>query len=779
MEFAPHPQPPPQTGRGLCALKQDIDNQAYKPPLSFENISPLPFWGGAGGGVKTALKRNTLLVLFIFCGFLAHSAVRIPSILASGMVLQRNSDVKIWGWADPGEAITVEASWSQERKPVVAGSDGRWMVIITTGPAGGPHSIIIRGNNKIKLRDILFGEVWICSGQSNMEFTIRMLGGWKNYPDVKTDLRKTDYPQIRLCQVSHATEPEPQENCKAAWVKATRGTVFDFSATAWFFGRELYDRLNVPIGLISSNIGGTPAEAWTDRKYLEADNNLHYFLHSPNIIHDACRTSGLYNAMIHPLINYRIRGAIWYQGESNRHQADLYERLFSTMIRNWRDAWGEGDFPFYFVQIAPYDYSEKMDASAYLREAQYRSLAVPNTGMAVTMDIGCLWDIHPVNKQDVGLRLALLALNKSYGFEKITCEGPEYEGMARDGKKVHLFFNHADDGLFAKGEVIPGFRLAGKDLVFYDAEAGIDGNSIVVGSEKVAEPVYVRYAFSDLDSVNLFNREGLPAVPFRTDSLPVFIRSVTIDYSNDTVTGFMKISLNCPDALCQVRYTLDESEPAFTSNLYREPILLESSCSIATRAFKGGLASSLIIRSAYSRHAGINRKVATAYPFSDRYKGGRHALLDGIRGSDDYTDGRWQGYQKNDLDATIDLGDIISMKNLSVGFLQDSKSWIFLPAKVQISISTDGIHFRQLSEMVTTESPQRMDPFVKEYCWDAPPEVQKSEGKSRNPSDEKESNNLTARYVRFYAENIGVCPKWHPGRGDKAWIFVDEVVVNR
>jgi hypothetical protein len=373
----------------------------------------------------------------------------------------------------------------------------------------------------------------------------------------------------------------------------------------------------------------------------------------------------------------------------------------------------------------------------------------------------------------------MLALKKSYGFENLVCEGPEFKGMVPEGSKVRLFFNHADDGLMAKGEVIAGFQISGRNHVFYSGDARIDGNTIIISSNFVDEPIFVRFAFSDLDSVNLFNKAGLPAIPFRTDSIPIFIRPVNIGYINNKVTGSMKLSMACPDTLCQIRYTLDGSDPLFTSPLYLEPIVLKSSCSITSRAFKGGLASSLVQRSAFSQHAAINKTITVVHPCSERYRGGDHALSDGIRGSDVYYDGNWQGYLKSDFDAGIDLGDTIPIRNICAGFLQNSGSWIFLPVKVRISISTDGIHFTQLSETVTTESQQRTDPFVKEYCWEAKGGSQKSDEKQDSSPAGAGNLDLVARHIRIFAENIGVCPKWHPGRGDKAWVFVDEVMVNR
>ena len=714
------------------------------------------------------MKKIIFCNLFIFSCLISFSAVRLPSILASGMVMQRNSVVKIWGWADRGEVITVSASWLVEPAIVTTGEGGKWVVSIPTGPAGGPHSMTITGTNRIVLKDILFGEVWICSGQSNMEFTIKMLGGWKKYKDAKRDLRKTNYTQIRLCQVAHARADVPQDSCKTTWGRANTATVAGFSATAWFFGRELFNMLHVPIGLISANIGGTPAESWTDRKYLEADQNLNFFLKSPNSIPDHFRdASVLYNAMIHPLLNYRIKGAIWYQGESNRLQADLYQDLFSTMIRNWRDGWDEGDFPFYYVQIAPFDYGEKFNAAAFLREAQYKTLSVPNTGMVVTMDIGNPANIHPTNKQDVGLRLALLAFSKTYGMENIFCEGPVYNSMKVEGDRVRLFFKNAEGGLISKGERLTCFTMAGKDHVFHPADAKIDSNSVVLRCHSVSAPVSVRYAFADADSVNLFNLAGLPAVPFRTDLYPFFIRPVSIAFSNDSITGLKKVTMKSQDTTCQVRFTLDGTDPDSFSGLYEKPILLHHSCTISARAFKGSRGSEQVFHSKYTLHAGINRQITTDYPFDEKFAGGTNALLDGVRGSKEFTDGCWQGYQGVDFVATIDLGETISVKDISAGFLQNSGSWIFLPTQVTYYFSKDGVEYSLPITVKTIDSRINMEsePFLYEYQW-------------KEADVERWGGYPQARFVRIVAKNIGVCPKWHPGRGGKAWLFVDEVIIN-
>jgi len=702
-----------------------------------------------------------LLVLTWLSGF---ATVRLPSILASGMVLQRSSVVKIWGWANAGEIVTVSGDWLTETMSVTTGNEGRWSLSLPTGPAGGPHEIVIEGTNKIVLHDILFGEVWLCSGQSNMEFTLRWLGGWKRYKDEKKDIKRTDYSRIRLCRVSNDWSDTLRDSCGAAWQTADEKTVLDFSATAWFFGKNIYNMMHVPVGLIVSSIGGTPAESWTRRDYLENDKALNYFLDSPNRDRSHYRyASVLYNAMINPIVNYRIKGAIWYQGESNRYQADLYTRLLSAMIRNWREVWQLGDFPFYLVQIAPFDYHEPFNSAAWLREAQYHTLSVPNTGMAVTMDIGNPNDIHPVQKQEVGLRLALLALSKTYGYQMLLCEGPELLKMKTEGKRARLFFKHADDGLMQKGP-LNCFQLAGKDLKFYHADAAIDGNSVTLVSDSVKEPVFARYAFADADSVSLFNLFGLPAVPFRTDTIPLLVRPVDFLYSRDSLTGTTRLRLKCSDGHSQVRYTFDNTEPVSDSPLFTDPLVMDHTCVITARAFRGGLVSPLVSRSTYTQHAAIGKKTTLTIPADKRFPTGPDALVDGVGGSLNHDLGCWQGFEGCDFEAVIDLGSLTPVSQVCARFLQNTKSWVFLPASVSFSLSADGLHYTPAVVVETIGSQQNQPVQIKEYRM--------------KEDDGPASGGTNARYVKVVARNIGTCPSWHPGKGGKSWIFVDEVMVN-
>lgn len=421
--------------------------------------------------------------------------------------------------------------------------------------------------NSITVKNIMVGEVWICSGQSNMEMPLATMGWWKtgvlNY---EQEVASANYPNdIRLFTVGKKVAEQPQSDCVGSWSMCTPETAASFSAVAYFFARELHKELQIPIGLIHTSWWGTPAEAWTSKRVIESRPDYKPIIdryekaveNYPQALEDyenklaewkkaaaKAKAEGkelpgepwppygpghqnspyrLYNGMIAPLIPYGIQGVIWYQGESNAARAYQYRKLFADLIKNWRDDWGQGDFPFYYVQIAPfksvYGFYKPFEM-AELREAQLMTLSVPNTGMVVTMDIGDVKDIHPRNKQDVGKRLALWALAKTYGRENIVCSGPIYKSMKIEGDKIRLFFDYADNGLAAKGGELTHFVIAGGDKKFVDAKAMIVGNTVVVSSGKVSKPIAVRYAWSNAALPNFYNKEGLPASGFRTDDWP-------------------------------------------------------------------------------------------------------------------------------------------------------------------------------------------------------------------------------------------------------------------
>jgi sialate O-acetylesterase len=483
------------------------------------------------------LSRFVRILAFLFLiAFGGRADVRLPAILAEHMVVQRGLPVHVWGSAAPGEAVTV--SFRGGSRATAADSLGRWSVYLPPGEAGGPFDLTVKGNNTIALDDVLVGDVWIASGQSNMELQVQSAA------NAQAEIAAAKYPRIRLFQAEHKVADYPLDDIAAhGWAECSPETVAKFSAVAYYFGRHLQQRYNVPIGLIEADWGGTPAEAWTSLHALSADASLMPVFAEWARMNDdratvllerrkeeregAARTwhpnegnswmpAGLYNAMIAPLTPFPIRGAIWYQGESNAspERAPLYARLFQTMIRDWRRAWGEGDFPFLFVQIANFKTSPDSKWPE-VRDAQRQTLALANTGMAVIIDIGDPDNIHPKDKQDVGLRLALAARAIAYG-EKIEYSGPLFRQATPEGSGLRVWFDHAETGLKAKGGELRGFEVAGADGKFVPAAARIDGATVLVSSSAVTSPVYVRYGWADNPDCNLYNSADLPASPFRS-----------------------------------------------------------------------------------------------------------------------------------------------------------------------------------------------------------------------------------------------------------------------
>ncbi len=650
------------------------------------------------------MRNATRIIIAFLMGISSHqiqAQLKLPAIIGDHMVLQQQSKAPIWGWSKAGEKIYVHVDWIAEDYSAIADENGRWQVEVVTPDAGGPHAMVIKGSETLTLKNIMIGEVWLCSGQSNMEMPLE---GWPNQPIVESEkyISEADYPDIRLFTVKKNTSYTPLNDCEGNWSPCSPELAAEFSATGFFFGLSLYKELNIPIGLIHSSWGGTPAEAWTNQKYIDkipyfhtssegcdpkvlrerkikafesiqkdwlddlgflptestpewtrsafddsqwgemevpADWNktaaghfegvieLRYEINVPRkwvrkttildlgpidemditfvngsvvgqhlnvydwaafrsykipagtlkagknlIAVQIANTSGLggingeaekmklypegdmdnwiplggewkylkgksytlnndmpwclncsepetpttlYNGMIAPLIPYGIKGAIWYQGESNRYDGKLYADIFPNMIENWRDDWGQGDFSFYFVQIAPFTYRDEYSTGA-LKEAQLHSMKIPNTGMVVTSDVGSLITIHPPDKKTVGQRLAAWAFAKDYDMKDIPYCGPLYKDSKREGDKIRIFFDYSDEGLIAKGGELKHFLIAGEDMKFVPAEARIEKNTVLVYSKDVTNPTAVRFETSDV--TNLFNLAGLPASPFRTDS---------------------------------------------------------------------------------------------------------------------------------------------------------------------------------------------------------------------------------------------------------------------
>jgi sialate O-acetylesterase len=483
------------------------------------------------------------------------------------MVVQQNKPISIWGWAERGEKVTVRLS-AQEMS-VRAQEDGRWRVTFPPLQAGGnPLEMAVRGEkgSEIAVRDILVGEVWVCSGQSNMEWPLSMT------TSPTPEILRAEHPGIRVFLVPRRTADQPQEDVNAKWALCTPETAAPFSAIAYYFGLELHQKVGIPVGLIEAAWGGTAIEPWTppvgfaavpetmtimaelERQVAEYKNRLAEVLPSwdawvhksrealagkttlplrPEFpvhpLDNAQAPTALYNGMIHPLTGFAIRGAIWYQGESNRDDGLAYENKMEALIRGWREVWNLGDFPFYYVQLAPYDYAYNRedpggDVPDFLRlpliwEAQMRILRLPATGMAVTTDISDLNDIHPRDKKDVGIRLALWARWGVYGEANLVPSGPLFKSMSIEGSRIRIAFDHVGGGLISNdGLPLNWFEIAAEDHIFHKAVAEIDRDTVIVSSPRVAAPKAVRFGWHQSAVPNLANRQGLPASPFRTDN---------------------------------------------------------------------------------------------------------------------------------------------------------------------------------------------------------------------------------------------------------------------
>jgi len=459
------------------------------------------------------IKKHILfLILICFSSLAVSGNVRLPNIIGSHMVLQQKSNVKLWGWASPGEKISIKTGWDGATYQIQATNDAKWLTEIKTPEAGGSYSITIQGNNTLELEDVLIGEVWVCGGQSNMEWS-----GTQKLPQSIEEAPNARNNKIRLFYVSKSTSQFPQENLDGKWVVCSPEEMIKFSAIGYFFGKNLNEKMNIPIGLINSNWGGTPAETWTPEFVVNSNNTIkkgaEELKSQPGWPH---QTALAYNAMIYPLTNYSIAGAIWYQGESNVRTYYAYEKLFTGMIDAWRQQWNK-NFPFYFVQIAPFTYGFK-NVGALLRETQSKSASHPNTGMVVITDlIPDTTNIHPILKKEVAKRLSDMALNKTYDFKDISFESPVYSSHVVEKDKIKIHFNNAANGLMATGDQISSFEISAEDRRFLPAQAKIEGNTIVVYNKNIKKPVAVRFAFNNTAIPNLFNKDGLPVNLFRTD----------------------------------------------------------------------------------------------------------------------------------------------------------------------------------------------------------------------------------------------------------------------
>ena len=477
--------------------------------------------------------KNLIFVLltFLLLSIDTEAKIVLPSVLADNMVLQQQTKVNLWGKASPNAKLSVKTSWNKHTVYTTVGADGRWKLSVETPKAGGPYQIVLNDGEPLVLDNVLIGEVWFCSGQSNMEMPMR---GFDRQPLKETNdiiAKAKPTTPIRIFNADskdgkwvRQSNKKVQEDCQGDWLINTPENVAEASASAYYFARYIQEVLNVPVGILVSTLGGSKVEAWMSREALApfADIDVSALDNNEPIKNASATPCVLYNARVAPLINYTIKGFLWYQGESNRDNAAVYKELMPAFVKDLRTKWGQGDFPFYFVEIAPYNYEGANGTSAArLREVQLQNMKdIPNSGMVTTLDIGNPVFIHPMDKATVGQRLAWWALAQTYGLKGFGYAPAIYDSMEISDNKIYINVKNAERGLCPMWTSLKGFEIAGEDKVFHPAFAEIETKScrLAVSSEKVPHPVAVRYAYKNYTEATVFNVYGLPLVPFRTDN---------------------------------------------------------------------------------------------------------------------------------------------------------------------------------------------------------------------------------------------------------------------
>lgn len=459
-----------------------------------------------------------VLVTCLLNSLEGNCKVGFPTIIGDNMVLQRESSVPLWGTALKTGVVTVVTSWNKKSYKTKVGLDGKWNLYVTTPAAGGPYTISFSDGQLSTLKNILVGEVWVCSGQSNMEMPLK---GFPNQPILNSNeiAANAENPNVRLFTLKRAISRVPIDSATGSWVESDAATAKEFSAVAFQFAQMLQEKLKVPVGVINTSWGGTPIQSWMNESSLKDFPQMKLPVPGDTAKLQPNVPTSLYNAMIHPIIGYGLKGFLWYQGESNVSNHAIYEKMMQSMVSGWRKMWKNDSLSFYFVQIAPYTYgADTARRSAYQREAQLAAASsIPNAGMAVTMDVGTQRGIHPPDKTAVSKRLLYLALAKTYNKKGVTFSGPVYKSMKKEGDKITVQFSYADVGLTANGKELSTFEIAGADRIFHPATAKIVAGGVMVQSDNVKDPVAVRYAFKDWVMGDLYNNEGLPASSFRTD----------------------------------------------------------------------------------------------------------------------------------------------------------------------------------------------------------------------------------------------------------------------
>jgi sialate O-acetylesterase len=477
------------------------------------------------------MKKRTLTFLipillnFVLFSWNLTAQLKLPSLFSDDMILQQKSEAAIWGWAKAGVKISVVPSWDHKKYTATSNASGKWNVKISTPSAGGPYEITISEGNSLTLKNVMIGEVWICAGQSNMEMPMK---GFRGQPVIGSNdaILTSKNKNIRLFTVARSGKTEPQEDCKGQWKEASPESVTNFSATGYYFGRLLNEVLDVPIGLICVSYGGSCIQTWMSKNTAIPFETTGLPSKGDSMKVPNRTPTALFNGMLNPVIGYGIKGTIWYQAESNYREPDKYPMLFSNMVKEWRNLWGIGNFPFYYAQIAPFDYFSldpknpaSWVSSAYIREAQLKSMdSIPNSGMAVLMDIGEEKCIHPAHKEVGGKRLAYWALAKTYNITGFGYASPTYKAIEIKDSTLVISFNNAPNGLTSFGNELKCFEIAGDDKKFFPARATLGAKSVTVSALEVKKPIAVRYAFKDFVIGDLFSTEGLPVSSFRSDN---------------------------------------------------------------------------------------------------------------------------------------------------------------------------------------------------------------------------------------------------------------------
>lgn len=692
------------------------------------------------------IKYITVYILLLF-PLAAFPEVRLPVLFADNMVLQQNSNVPFWGWSEPNAKITISCSWDNELYTTIADKNAKWKTNVKTPAAGGPYTVTIREKNTLILHHVMIGEVWLLSGQSNMEWTAN--SGINNKEE---EIKNSDHPLIHHIRISKAQSEYPQEKTDGNWQVCSPETMPGFSAVGYFFARELTQKLNIPVGLIHSSWGGSAIEAWIPKEVIEADSEFSKWkeLYPDNYLWPY-KPGSTYNAMIHPLLPFKIAGVLWYQGESNTGNPITYRRLLPSMIERWRNDWGY-EFPFYFVQLAPFSYGRPLQGSL-VQEAQLHTMKKTyNTGMAVITDIGDINDIHPRNKQDVGKRLAWWALHKTYNHT-ISYSGPIYQSMSKEGHKIKISFSHTEGGLELKNVKPETFKIAGDNRQFVTAQVEIDNGDLWISSELIPDPIAVRYGFSNTGEAALFNTAGLPASPFRTDDWPIIYSDVAIKSVYDpSQQGFMVTIEGTAD---KIVYSIDGTEPGFSSTIYNGPFLVKQKTNIIAKGISGNTLSETTAAKEVLLSKATYRPISfITYPKNN--SGNTYTLINGQRGNtSNPNDSEWQIWEGESMEVVVDLGEVQKIRKVSIGFLQHQLAKVFLPSNTEISVSANNKIFIDIyKQSVPTTNSAMNELFV-----------------------QTATTNTSGRYIKIKAQNIGIIPLWHTSAGSKALLMADEILV--